>query len=121
MVNRIISSSLLYTPKIKNDLQLKTFKVRSEPGGGRILATSPCIFARVYTWDSLLIQDIKRLWHIHTVQTSNIQYAFGVQVYGEVLYIRFYSVFSEQFINDEILLCKRLIVCLPLKMESCIR
>ena len=96
MVNRIISSSLLYTPKIKNDLQLKTFKVRSEPGGGRILATSPCIFARVYTWD------------IHTVQTSNIQYAFGVQVYGEVLYLEFYSVFSEQFIHDEILLCKRL-------------
>ena len=76
--------------------------------GGWILATFPCALAWVYTWDSLLIQDIKRLWPIHTVQISNMQYAFGVQVYGEVLYIRFYSVFSEQFINDEILFCKRL-------------
>ena len=60
---------------------------------------------------SLLIKDIKRLWPIHTVntvQTSNMQHAFGVQVYGEVLYLEFYSVFSELFINDEILLCKRL-------------
>ena len=37
-----------------------------------------------------------------------MQYAFGVQVYGQVLYIEFYSVFTEQFLNDEILLCKRL-------------
>ena len=37
-----------------------------------------------------------------------MQYAFGVQVYGEVLYLEFFPVFSEQFINDEILLCKRL-------------
>ena len=26
---------------------------------------------------------------IHTVQTSNMQYAFGVQVYGEILYIEY--------------------------------
>ena len=62
----------------------------------------------MYTWDSLLIKDLKRLWHIHTVQKSNMQYAFGVQVYGQVLNLEFYSVFSEQFTNDEILLCKRL-------------
>ena len=37
-----------------------------------------------------------------------MQYAFGVQVYKEVLYLEFYSDFSEQFNNDEILLCKRL-------------
>ena len=37
-----------------------------------------------------------------------MQYAFVVQVYGEVLYLEFYSVISDQFINDEILLCKRL-------------
>ena len=37
-----------------------------------------------------------------------MQYAFGVQVYKEVLYLELYSVFLEQFINDEILLCKRL-------------
>ena len=30
-----------------------------------------------------------------------MQYVFGVQVYGEVLYIEFYSVFFEPFINDE--------------------
>ena len=48
------------------------------------------------------------LWPIHTVQISNMQYVFGVQVNGEVLYLEFYSVLSEQFINDEILLCKRL-------------
>ena len=35
--------------------------------------------------DSLLIKDIKRLWPIHSIQTSNMQYAFGVQMYGEVL------------------------------------
>ena len=58
--------------------------------------------------DSLLIKDVKGLWHFHTVQTSNMQYALEVQVYGEVLYLKFYSVFSEPFINDEILLCKRL-------------
>ena len=40
--------------------------------------------------------------------STNMQYAFGVQVYGEVFYLEFYSVFSEQFINDEILHCKRL-------------
>ena len=38
----------------------------------------------------------------------NMQYAFGVQVYGEVMYFEFYSVFSEQFISDEILLYKRM-------------
>jgi len=37
-----------------------------------------------------------------------MQYALGVQVYGEVLYLKFYSVFSEPFINEEILLCERL-------------
>ena len=31
-----------------------------------------------------------------------MQYAFGVHVYGEVLYFEFYSVFWEQFINDKI-------------------
>ena len=36
-----------------------------------------------------------------------MQYAFGVQVYVEVLYLEFYSIFSEKFINDEIVLCKR--------------
>ena len=50
---------------------------------------------------SLLIKDIKRLWPNYTL---NI--ALGVQVYGEVLYLKFYSVFSEQFISNEILLCK---------------
>ena len=60
----------------------------------------------MYDLDSLhWIKDIKRLWPIHTVQTSNMRYAFGVQVYGGTLYLEFYSVFSEQFINDEILLC----------------
>ena len=74
-------------------------KILGFPQGGWILATSPCVLAWVYTWDSLLIKDVKRLWPIHTVQISNMQYAFGVQVYGEVLYLEFYSVFSEQFIN----------------------
>ena len=36
-----------------------------------------------------------------------MQYAFRVQEYGEVLYLKFYTAYSEQFINDEILLCKR--------------
>ena len=36
-----------------------------------------------------------------------MHYAFGVSVYGEVLYLEFFSVISEQFINDEILLYKR--------------
>ena len=34
------------------------------------------------------------------------KYAFGVQVYWEVMYLKFYSVISEPFINDEILLSK---------------
>ena len=77
--------------------------------GGWILATSlRVVLVWVYTWDSLPINDIKRLWPIHILQTSNMQYAFGVKVYGEVLYLEFYSVFSEQFISNEILLCKRL-------------
>ena len=41
-----------------------------------------------------------------TVQASNVRYALEVQMYGEVLYLKFFSVFSEQFINDEILVCK---------------
>ena len=51
-----------------------------------------------------------------------MQYTFGVQAYREVLYLEFYSVLSEQFINDEILLCKKDVnVSLPVKMESCTR
>jgi len=57
--------------------------------GGWILATSLCVLAWVYTWDSLLIKDIKRLWPIHTVQISNMQYAFGVKVYEEVCILNF--------------------------------
>ena len=72
--------------------------------GSWILATCPCILAWVY---NLLIKDIKILWAIRIIQTSNMQHAFGVQVYDEVLYLEFYSVFSEPFINYEILLCKR--------------
>ena len=35
-----------------------------------------------------------------------MQYTFGVQVHGEVLYHKFYSVFSDPLINKEILLYK---------------
>ena len=35
-----------------------------------------------------------------------MQCTFRVQVYGKVLYIRFYSVFSEPFIDDVIFLWK---------------
>ena len=38
---------------------------------------------------SLSVQLRQRLWPNHTVQTSNMQYAFGVQVQGEVLYFKF--------------------------------
>ena len=80
--------------------------------GGRILATSPWVLAWVYTKDSLLIKDILRDYGIFI----QYKYAFGV-VYGEVLYLEFYSVFSEPFIIDEILLCKILLkVRLPVKM-----
>ena len=37
--------------------------------------------------DSLLIKDSNRLWPMHAVQTSNMHYAFRVQVYWEVLYL----------------------------------
>ena len=47
-------------------------------------------------------KNVKTLWPNHTVHTSNMQYAFGVQVYWEVLYLEFYSVFSEPFIIDKI-------------------
>ena len=49
----------------------------------------------MYTLDGLLIKDVKRLWPIHTVQISSMQYAFGVQVYGEVLHLEFYLKFSQ--------------------------
>ena len=54
----------------------------------------------------------------------NIKYDYGLflqykyQICSILLYLEFYSVFLEQFINDKILLCKRLKVCLPVKMES---
>ena len=38
---------------------------------------------------SLSVQLRQRLWPNHTVQTSNMQYAFGVKVQGEVLYFKF--------------------------------
>ena len=41
------------------------------------------------------------LWPIHAVQTSNMQYAFGVQVFREVFYLKFYFVFSEPLMNNE--------------------
>jgi len=68
------------------DKKVTFFKV-CHVQGGWILATCPCVLAQVYTSDSLLIKDIK----IYTVQTSNMQYAFEVKVYGEVLYLEFYS------------------------------
>ena len=64
--------------------------------GGWILATSLCVLAWVYTWDSLLIKDIKRLWPIHKYKHQICSIPFGVQVYGEVFYLEFYSVLSEQ-------------------------
>ena len=42
--------------------------------------------------------------------STNIKYAVRFQstsTSGEVLYLKFYTVYSEQFTNDEILLCKR--------------
>ena len=72
---------------------------RDYTGGLDLSYLSMCI--------SLLIKDITRLWPNHTVQTSNMQYAFEVKVYVEVLYLEFYLVFSEQFINY-----------VPVKMES---
>ena len=65
--------------------------------------------AGVYTARTVYRSGILRDYGLyHTVHTSNMQYAFGVQVYGEVLYLEFYSVFSESYPNHEILLCKRL-------------
>ena len=48
-----------------------------------------------------------------------MQYTFGVELHGEILYLEFYSVLSEQFINVEILLWlkKTVNVRLPVKME----
>ena len=40
---------------------------------------------------------------IHTVQTSNMQYTLSEYNFmGSFMYLEFYSVFSEPFINDEI-------------------
>ena len=39
----------------------------------------------------------------YAVQISNMQYAFWVQMYGEVLYLKFYIVFSEPLMNNEVL------------------
>ena len=78
-----------------------SFKYQGCKQGGWNLATSSCVLAWVYTWNSLLAKNIKRLWPIHTVQTSNLQYAFGVQVYGEVLYLEF-----TQFSQNSLLTMK---------------
>ena len=47
---------------------------------------------------SLSVRLRQRLWPINTVQTSNMQYAFGVQVQGEVLYFKF----NEQCSNARV-------------------
>ena len=88
-------------------MELLSKKLYAFSMGGWILATSPCVLAWVYTWDSLLNKDIKRLWPIHKYKHQICSIPFGVHVYGEVLYLEFYSVFSEQFINY-----------VPVKMES---
>ena len=83
----------------------------------------------MFRLDGLMMQlskaFIKRSMAYYTVQTSYMQYACRVQfmgrfwstVYGEVIeyslwegfvYLDSSSVFSEPFINDEILLYKRL-------------
>ena len=75
MVNRIISSSLLYTPKIKNDLQLKTFKVRSEPGGGPDLS-----YLSLYICQSV---------HLGYTYSTNIKYTVrfrSTSVWGGFVY-----------------------------------
>ena len=59
-----------------------------------------------YTWDSLLIKDVKRLFIQYKYQICSTLSEY--QVYWEVLYLEFYLVFSDQFINNEILLCKQL-------------
>ena len=59
-----------------------------QPGGLDLSYTSLCILARVYTNDSLLIKDIRKLW-------PNIQYAFGVQCIGRFCTLNFTLVFSE--------------------------
>ena len=41
------------------------------------------------------------LWPIHAVQTSIMQYAFGVQVFREVFFYLFYFVFSEPLMSNE--------------------
>ena len=52
-----------------------------------------CSTKDVYTYEITFLAlhpwDIKRLWPIHTVKISNMQYAFRVQVYedGEVLFL----------------------------------
>ena len=76
------------------------------PGGLDLSYLSVCTSLSVPLVHSLLIKDITRLWPNDTVQISNMKYAFGVQVHGEVLYHKFYSVFSAQLINKEILLNK---------------
>jgi len=49
--------------------------------------------------DSLLIKDSNRLWPMHAVQTSNMHYAFRVQVYWEVLYLEFYSISQNSLLK----------------------
>ena len=44
--------------------------------------------------DSQLIKDIKRLWPIHTVQTSTMQYAFGVQI-RFLKFLKIHEIFNK--------------------------
>ena len=74
-------------------------KLTPKAQGLWILATSPRVLVSVYTWDSLLIKDSNRLWPMRAVPTSNMHYAFRVQVYWEVLYLEFYSVSQNSLLK----------------------
>ena len=56
----------------RNDGEMKVSRVH--PGGLDLSYLFVCISLSLCTWASLLIKDIKRLWHIHTVHT-HIKYA----------------------------------------------
>ena len=58
--------------------------------GLEFLNTSFIKETEFFPQDSLMIKDIKILWRIPGVQKSNMQNAFGVQVHGEVLYLKLF-------------------------------
>ena len=90
----IIANDQKYSYKRRNSLRL-IYPIRdtkiwikycmNQPGGMELSLLAVYISLSVPLRQFTDLVYITSLWPIHTVQTSNMQYAFRVQLYGKVL------------------------------------